>query len=205
MNVDQLMVLLNGSTVLVFGLIWLGIVLFLRRKKSLVYLGFFTLFYIYLYKVLDYTLLQFQFQLLQLFLPGRLILQGFTPGENINVVPLLTLTSEDLKTSLLNILLFVPFGLGLPFITNFSMKKVVAAGALLSIVLELGQLLSGLVTKISFRVVDINDVIFNTVGAALGYLLFVGIVQLYRHLFDKAQTPTNPILRYIAERPQIDK
>lgn len=53
---------INLVTILLFGLIWLGalMLLWLKKKKSPVYLLFFTIFYVYLYKVLDYTLLQFQ-------------------------------------------------------------------------------------------------------------------------------------------------
>src|ERR687885_2589032 len=110
----------NLLTVLVFGLIWIGIVTFLRlkKKKSLIYLISFTIFYVYLFKVLDYTLFQFQsLLLLKYFMPG-LILNGQTAGKSINLIPLVMLTSQDLKTSLLNILMLVPFGFGLPFITN---------------------------------------------------------------------------------------
>jgi hypothetical protein len=65
-------------TALLFGLIWIGIVAFLRLKKekSLIYLIFFTIFYVYLFKVLDYTLFQFQsLVLLKHFMPD-LILNG---------------------------------------------------------------------------------------------------------------------------------
>jgi glycopeptide antibiotics resistance protein len=138
-------------------------------------------------------------------MPGRLILHGYTVGENMNLIPLITLTPQDLKTSLLNILLLVPFGFGLPFITNHRMKKIVVIGALFSIVLELLQLMSALMAKITFRIVDINDVIFNTVGVAVGYILFVGFVRIYRRISHNWEISANPILRYIAERPQIDK
>lgn len=206
MDFNQLKFVIDLATVLLFGLIWFGIVTFLRfKKKSLVYLVFFTIFYIYLYKVLDYTLFQFQFQILQYFMPGRLILNGYTVGENINLLPLITLTPEDLETSLLNILLLIPFGFGLPFITSLRMKKIVVIGALFSIILELLQLVSALTTKITFRIVDINDVIFNTLGVAIGYILFVGFMRIYLHLSHKWELSANPVLRYIAERPQVDK
>ncbi|MBA3945569.1 MAG: VanZ family protein [Herpetosiphonaceae bacterium] len=137
-------------------------------------------------------------------MPG-LILNGQTAGKNINFVPLVTLTPQDLKTSLLNILLLVPFGFGLPFITNFRMKKIVVIGALFSIVIEFLQLVTGLMAKMTFRIADINDVIFNTVGVAIGYILFVGFVCIYRHISHNWEISANPILRYIAERPQINK
>ena len=37
---------------ILFGLIWIGIVMFLRLKKSLAYLIFFTIFYIYMVRFL---------------------------------------------------------------------------------------------------------------------------------------------------------
>src|SRR5918912_4395387 len=111
-------------TVLVFGLIWIGIVTFLRlkNKKSLIYLISFTIFYVYIFKVLDYTLFQFQSLLLLKYFMPNLILNGQTAGKHMNLIPLITLTPQDLNTSLLNILLLIPFGFGLPFITNFRMK-----------------------------------------------------------------------------------
>jgi glycopeptide antibiotics resistance protein len=192
-------------TVLLFGLIWIGIVTFLRLKKNLANLIFFTIFYVYIVKVLDYTLFQFQsLVLLKYFMPD-LILNGQRAGKTMNLIPLITLTSQDLKTSLLNILLLIPFGFGLPFITNFGMKKIVVIGTLFSIVIEFLQLITGLVAKITFRIADINDVIFNTVGVAIGHILFVGFVRIYRHISHNWEISANPILRYIAERPQIDK
>ena len=166
---------------------------------------FFTVFYSYLFKVLDYTLFQFQsLLLLKHFMPD-LILNGQTVGKNTNLIPLVTLTPQDLKTSLLNILLLVPFGFGLPFMTDLRMKKIVVIGALFSIVIEFLQLVTGFMARITFRIADINDVVFNTVGVAIGYIIFVGFVRIYRHISHDWEISANPILRYIAERPQIDK
>jgi glycopeptide antibiotics resistance protein len=194
-------------TALLFVLIWICIVTFLwlKKKKSLVYLIFFTIFYVYMVKVLDYTLFQFQSLILLKYFMPELILNGQTGGKDMNLIPLITLTPQDLKTSLLNILLLIPFGFGLPFITNFRMKKIVVIGALFSIVIELLQLITGFMAKITFRIADINDVIFNTTGAAIGYLLFVGFVRIYRHISHNWEISANPILRYMAERPQIDE
>src|SRR5215203_1669278 len=197
----------NLLTVLLFGLIWIGIVSFiwLKKKEHVVYLIFFTIFYIYIVKVFDYTLFQFQSLLLLKYIMPDLILRGETVETNMNFIPLITLIHQDLKTSLLNILLMIPFGFGLPFITNFRMKKIVVIGALFSIVIEFLQLITGFMAKITFRIADINDVIFNTVGATIGYILFVGFVRIYGHISHNWDISANPILRYIAERPQIDK
>ena len=172
----------NLLTALVFILIWLGISAHLRinKKKSLVYLFFFTIFFIYIFKVLDYTIFQFQsLILLKQFMP-RLRLQGQEAGEAVQLIPLVTLTLSDLKTSLLNILLTVPFGFGLPFITNFRLKKIMVIGFFFSIGIELVQYFTGIIVKITFRVADINDVIFNTLGIFVGYILFICFITVYR-------------------------
>lgn len=187
MNIHTLITVLNLSTVLLCSLIWLGIVAFLRLKKfvSFVYLLFFTIFYFYIIAVLYYTLFEFQSLLLLNWLsPGRLIVKAHTVVQSINLVPLVALRFADVKTSLLNVLLFVPFGFGFPFIMKMQMRKVVIAGALFSVTIELLQLLPGVLAHRTFRTADINDVIFNTTGAAVGYLLFIWFVRLYRKYFN---------------------
>jgi len=197
---------INTVTLLFVGLVWLGMCVFLllKKRKSFVYLLFFTIFYIYLYKMLDYTLLQFQsLLLLQHFVPN-LMLRGVEAGKSVNLIPLATLTLEDVKTSMLNILMMLPFGFGLPFITRFRFKQVVITGLLLSVVIEFLQFVTGFMANMTFRVADINDLIFNTLGVATGFILFVAFVRMYRHIFRYSKVLKNPILRYIAERPQVD-
>lgn len=192
----------NLLIVALFVLVWIGLVLFLRlkKKKTFIYLLFFTIFYIYLFKVLDYTLFQFQSLLiLKLFAPN-LMLRGVEAGKSLNIIPLITLTLKDITTSLLNILLFIPFGLGMPFITPYRMKKIITIGAIVSILIELAQLLTGYVAKTTFRIADINDVLFNTLGVIIGYLLFAGVHRMTHHL-TKNKT-TNPFLRFLSDRPQ---
>jgi glycopeptide antibiotics resistance protein len=174
----------NILTVLTFILIWIIIVTFLRfkKKKNLVYLLFFTIFYIYIVKVLDYTLFQFQSLILLKYFIPNLILRGQPTQDSINIIPLINLTSQDLKTSLLNILLFVPFGFGLPFITKFSLRKVILLGLLFSLGIEIMQILTGYLAKVTFRIADINDLIFNTIGAAIGVLFFAKFTRIFRNI-----------------------
>jgi glycopeptide antibiotics resistance protein len=128
------------------------------------------------------------------------MLNGIDAGRTVNFIPLATLTLNDVKTTLLNILMMIPFGFGLPFITNFRFKKTVIAGLFLSITIELLQFITGFMANTTFRVADANDVIFNTIGVAIGYILFVMFLRVYCHIFHNWK---NAILRYIAERPQI--
>ena len=207
MNIRTLITVLNVSTTLLCGLIWLGAIVFLRVKKykSFVYLLFFTIFYFYIIVVLYYTIFKFQSVFLLNWLsPNRLMLKGHTVAQGINLIPLVALRLADVKTSLLNILLFIPFGFGLPFISKLQMRKVVVTGALFSITIELLQLLTGVLAHKTFRTADINDVIFNTIGAATGYLLFILFIRIYRNHFRSWKIVKHPILRYITDRPQRD-
>lgn len=183
------------STLLLLGSIWFGAITLLRAKKNanLWYLLCFTVFYIYLYKVLDYTLLQYQSLLAMRYVLPDLILNGISAGESINLIPLVTLTSEDLRTSLLNVLLMMPFGLGLPFLTNWGVTRIIVTGGLFSIAIELLQLVTGLIAQITFRIADVNDVIFNTAGAAIGCGLYVGIVRVYRRRSRNWNVPAHNV------------
>ncbi len=193
-------------TALPFVLLWLSSVTFLRLRKrqTVAYLAFFTIFFVYVYKVIDYTLLHYQALLLMRYVMPNLILRGESAEESINLIPIITLTPQDLETSLLNVLLLIPFGFGLPFVTTLHMKQTVLLGALFSIVIELLQLVTGIIGGVTFRVADANDALFNTLGVALGYVLFVGFGRAFRRMSHEWEALANPLVRHIAERPQID-
>lgn len=183
MNAGQLAAAVTASTVAVAAVAWFALAWHLhRRGRNVAYLALFTVFFVYGFKVLDYTLFQFQSLLLLQHFDPNLMLNGVPDDERLNLVPLLTLASADFRTSLLNVAMMVPFGLGLPFLTGLRWGPVVAAGALVSVAIELLQLVTGVLGGITFRVADVNDVIFNAAGAGLGYLLFAAVAAPGRPL-----------------------
>jgi glycopeptide antibiotics resistance protein len=186
---------------LVFAIIWLSLAAYLRlrRNSSWVHLLLVAIFGVYLYAVLDTTILQFQSLLLLKLFEPNLIIRGLDAVQSMNLLPLVTLTAADVKTSLLNVLLFAPFGFGLPFLTSFRFGKVVLAGALFSLAIEVLQFVTGYMAGVTFRVADINDVVFNTAGSALGYLLSAVFVRLVRRALGGSTGSSNP-LRDIANR-----
>lgn len=70
-----------------------------------------------------------------------------------------------------NILLLSPIGVFLTMLFKKarSLKKVMYAGFLISISIEMTQLVTGA------RICDIDDVIFNTIGAILGYCFYLSV------------------------------
>ena len=91
---------------------------------------------------------------------------------NINTEPFAYMFS-DWDTTLLNVLLFIPLGLGLPLLwKDFGIWwKTVLFGFFLSALIEFAQIFT-------YRATDINDLMTNTLGTAVGYLLFRPVVRL---------------------------
>lgn len=154
----------------------------MRKNHGLVYLLVFTLFFVYVVAVLDRTLFQFQSLIVLKHFAPHLMLNGQGDGNTTQLLPLANLTPRDFKTSLLNVLLMVPFGFGLPFITNLRFLGTVTAGGLFSVAIELLQLVTGLIAGVTFRIADVNDVIFNTTGVLIGYWLFDRFARICRDL-----------------------
>lgn len=78
----------------------------------------------------------------------------------------------DIVGYFLNVLLFVPLGFFLPFIwPNLDkLKYTVLSGFSFSLLIEISQLFNN-------RRTDIDDLILNTLGTGIGYLLFSGFIR----------------------------
>lgn len=83
---------------------------------------------------------------------------------NLNLIPFAGMLA-DLKNCLLNVALFVPLGLFLPALWKRYRKgkRTVLFGFGLSLAIELLQVLT-------LRATDVNDLLANTLGTALGFL-----------------------------------
>ncbi|MCM1049119.1 MAG: VanZ family protein [Clostridiales bacterium] len=88
-----------------------------------------------------------------------------------NLIPIIDIVNDPpayIVNTLLNILLFIPFGFLVPAIwkERRSLKKVALMGFGLSLIIETLQIFT-------FRLTDIDDLIFNTLGAVLGYYIWL--------------------------------
>ena len=117
------------------------------------------------------------YTLFGLYLAATLALVGFPNlttlniDFSVNIIPFLDII-PDFKNACLNVLLFVPFGVLLPILwSSFrSLRRTALTGLAVSGVIELAQLFT-------FRTTDINDLITNTLGAALGFCIAKGFTQ----------------------------
>lgn len=92
---------------------------------------------------------------------------------NVNLVPFAYMFS-DYRSSLLNVLLFLPLGLLLPMLWKpfLSFFRTALLGLLFSLAIELLQLFTR-------RATDINDLMTNTLGTILGWCVGRLVLKLF--------------------------
>lgn len=124
----------------------------LGRKQSIFHITAVFLFCYYLFGVLTVTGI------------GYTGTMSFRP--KISLIPFADMISGPIDT-ILNIVLFVPFGFFLPLLYKkyYHIKTVVLTGFLFSLSVEIVQMFG-------WGSTDINDLITNTVGACLGYFVY---------------------------------
>lgn len=104
---------------------------------------------------------------------GLPAINNFTPQININLIPSIPFQRYPVHYYL-NIFMLIPFGLLLPCLWNCFQKFrfTLMAGFCFSLSIELLQLLT-------FRTTDIDDLITNTLGTIIGYLLAKLCIRLH--------------------------
>ena len=109
----------------------------------------------------------------------------------INLLPFVYMTDYENKTHMIlnifgNILMFVPTGIILPILykrlDNFF--KVALMGFLISFAIEIFQL------PFVERTSDVDDLILNTLGVAIGYVVFI----VARYAFARKKSAANKLL-----------
>jgi len=149
-----------------------------RRKHNLPYIFFLSLFVGYLMYGIDKVF--FPLEISGSFSDAMRHLQILS---SVNFVPFyfgqFGLTAGGLRFLVYNILLTLPFGFGINFLTRMNVKKIISVSIFLGLGHEIAQLLLSLALRYPYRVVDINDAIFNAFGVLLGYGLFKLFAWLY--------------------------
>ena len=95
----------------------------------------------------------------------------------LNFIPL----SSGIEIStILNIIFFMPFGFLLPILWNKFRKFIptVFAGFIFSLIIEVGQLFT-------IRATEVEDLIMNTLGTILGFILFKILSIIFKKLSNK--------------------
>lgn len=131
-------------------------------------------------------------------------LDGYRPWPFpwVNIVPFETITvalgygldRQQGRVLIGNVLAFAPFGVFMPILwpSRRSLISVVGGGLAISLALEAVQLGLSLLIGAPYRVADVDDVMINVLGVALGYGLYraIGLV-----LPAKPAKPADPTVQ----------
>jgi glycopeptide antibiotics resistance protein len=165
------------------GILALGITLAVLRRRGhrWSWLACFALFWLYCMAALD-----------RVFFPLELngahvdALRGVPIRDRINLIPFNTgrypLTEPALVGMFQNVLLTIPFGFGLNFLTRRRALDFVWMALGIGLGLESAQLLLDLALVCPYRVVDVTDSILNAAGVLLGYVIFRLVEWGYRRV-----------------------
>lgn len=109
------------------------------------------------------------------------------PPDEINWIPFRWIT-EGVRPYLENILLFIPLGFMLPCIWKKYevLWKTALSGITFSLIIELSQLFNR-------RVTDIDDLLMNTLGALIGWVIFRLLKEHLAKLQDKVSVQSTNI------------
>lgn len=163
--------------------------LFLNKKNKLTlkYGICFTLMYVYAVLVFHITILP-----LPLDKSGVESLSMFVTGNYINIIPFKDISGYGwfsfFRQIVGNIIMFMPYGFLLQSITkNTQNIKTVAISAFkVSLLIETLQLIiCTFIIKAPFRIFDINDLIMNTFGAIVGYIMYKNLKILFLDKYNK--------------------
>lgn len=161
-------------------------VLKMRRLKSRVsksYLVWVWIFLFYLWMVFDVTGI------------GTLgdILRYVKMGENPVIGGYNFMPFDSMGIGFfLNIIMCMPLGFLLPFVFKECRKcsRTVLTGAAFSLLIELSQIFN-------FRATDVDDLLTNTCGALMGYLIWRVSVNLFGERLNSASEEKHEAMKYI--------
>ncbi|WP_207642429.1 VanZ family protein [Pseudobacteroides cellulosolvens] len=83
-----------------------------------------------------------------------------------------------------NIVLFIPYGFFVPLIFSKlnSFKKLLILGAITSTLIEVIQYVVSSFLGFTYRIADIDDLIYNTLGTLIGFYIYKGVLPLLKKL-----------------------
>lgn len=162
-------------TVIIGVFVYILICIFIHKKykKEKVFYVFSTIMFCYFMCVAKLTL----FPIVMIGLPSNI-------KESINFIPF---HNGINKTDLLNMVMTIPLGFGMPFVANIkNIKRIIILGLSSGICIETIQYLETFITNgFSYRIIDINDVIFNFAGTMIGFLALYILSRFFIKLNEK--------------------
>jgi len=106
--------------------------------------------------------------------------------------------------SIQNIIMTMPLGFLVPLIRTkaTSLKQIALVGILAGLIIEAMQLMQLLINTFTFRVIDVNDVLFNFCGVLIGFFCFkiMRSIILLMNLRQPPETEPSELVSYFNVR-----
>lgn len=146
------------------------------RKKAFQEWAIHTLMYIYFALVLSVTLMPFS---IPLGVTNHLFL------DTANFIPFRDYIQNyggATREIILNVIMMIPFGFLYPMIKRTGIFRTVATSFLFSLAIETCQLAGVLFGSSNYRSFDVTDLMTNTFGGLIGYLIYICLQPLIGRL-----------------------
>lgn len=200
---------------LLSGILFLVLWLFIarRRGKSPGYIFFSSIFGIYLLALVRVTIFPIPPNDWNGFSNFQEFIAQIQKVHALNLIPVYFGSCWELPRPCRlgiyqNILMTMPFGFGISFITRIRVRKISWLAAGVGLAIETSQFLLDLAIGSAYRTVDVNDALFNTIGVLLGYNIFRLCAFLYISMVERLGTGYGWLSSYIYEivlREQITR
>jgi glycopeptide antibiotics resistance protein len=154
-----------------------------KEKVSGSYLAWVWIFLFYLWMVFDVTGIGTMGDIIRFVRAGKNPVIGgynFIPFDSVGA------------GFLLNIIMCMPLGFLLPFIFKEYRKcsKTVMTGVVFSLLIEMTQIFN-------FRATDVDDLMTNTFGTLIGYMIWRTFVKIFKDRFETASDGRYEAMKYI--------
>jgi glycopeptide antibiotics resistance protein len=168
------------------GLLILIIIIVRLRSRGWVYLLVLALFGLYIMAVIDVVF--FPIPLPRSWPANLTWKETLNLLSQVNLIPFnygsLFMYPSSLFTALrditLNIVLTIPFGWGICYLTKPHVKRIIWLSLAIGLFLEGTQLMMKLTLGLFFHAVDISDVIWNGLGVIAGYGLYHAGLKIFK-------------------------
>ena len=181
------------------GILMILLIIQWHQTQNVSYLFCFSIFWIYLLIVVGLTL--FPIPLLENIVATPIDQRMIFTLAHVNLIPFKYFNdifpSLIFREILTNILLTVPFGFGISFITRGKPGDIFRLAIVPGLAIESAQLAISLRIGGPYRTVDITDVLLNVIGVLLGYGLFRVFAWLYKELTQQFKIKHRGFSAYI--------
>jgi glycopeptide antibiotics resistance protein len=102
------------------------------------------------------------------------------PLRNTGIFDSAPLSAKGIHDLIVNLLMTIPIGLTVPYLFSMRTGPVFLLAAVTGLIFEGIELLVKLMTGTYYHMVDINDVIMNTLGVLSGYVVYRALTWFFR-------------------------